>query len=83
MEGYMCPGKLPTIIRVEKEGRAGVEPATYRAATDCSTTELTPRPYAKGTVETIIKSTLTQMLQHKCCMCAPLAIDHRISSEQI
>ena len=25
-----------------KEGRAGVEPATYRAATDCSTTELMP-----------------------------------------
>jgi hypothetical protein len=48
MEGYMCPGKLPTIIRVEKEGRAGVEPATYRAATDCSTTELTPRPYTRG-----------------------------------
>jgi hypothetical protein len=25
------------------KGRAGVEPATYRAATNCSTTELTPR----------------------------------------
>ncbi len=25
-----------------KKGRARVEPATYRAATDCSTTELTP-----------------------------------------
>ena len=27
----------------KKKGRARVEPATYRAATDCSTTELTPR----------------------------------------
>ena len=27
----------------QKEGRARVEPATYRAATDCSTTELTPQ----------------------------------------
>ena len=26
----------------KEEGRAGVEPATYRAATNCSTTELTP-----------------------------------------
>jgi hypothetical protein len=26
----------------KKKGRARVEPATYRAATDCSTTELTP-----------------------------------------
>jgi hypothetical protein len=25
------------------KGRAGVEPATYRAATNCSTTELTPQ----------------------------------------
>jgi hypothetical protein len=28
---------------VQNKGRAGVEPATYRAATNCSTTELTPR----------------------------------------
>ena len=27
----------------KKKGRARVEPATYRAATDCSTTELTPQ----------------------------------------
>jgi hypothetical protein len=78
-EAYICPGKLPTMIRVQKQGRAGVEPATYRAATDCSTTELTPRPYTRGTVETIIKSTPTQMLQHTCCMCAPLAFDHCIN----
>ena len=26
----------------QKEGQAGVEPATYRAATNCSTTELLP-----------------------------------------
>ena len=26
----------------KEKGRAGVEPATYRAATNCSTTELTP-----------------------------------------
>ena len=26
----------------QKKGRARVEPASYRAATDCSTTELTP-----------------------------------------
>ena len=61
-EAYTCPGKLPTMIRVEKERRAGVEPATCQAATDCSTTELTPRPYARGTVETTTKSTPTQML---------------------
>jgi hypothetical protein len=30
-------------------------------------------------VETIIKSTPTQMLQHTCCMCAPLAFDHCIN----
>ena len=29
----------------QKKGRARVEPATYRAATDCSTTELTPHVY--------------------------------------
>ena len=29
------------------KGRAGVEPATYRAATNCSTTELTPQPTAQ------------------------------------
>jgi hypothetical protein len=27
----------------KNKGRAGVEPATYRAATNCSTTELTPQ----------------------------------------
>jgi hypothetical protein len=27
----------------KRQGRAGVEPATYRAATNCSTTELTPQ----------------------------------------
>jgi hypothetical protein len=27
----------------KEQGRAGVEPATYRAATNCSTTELTPQ----------------------------------------
>jgi hypothetical protein len=27
----------------KEKGRAGVEPATYRAATNCSTTELTPQ----------------------------------------
>ena len=27
----------------KNKGRARVEPATYRAATDCSTTELTPQ----------------------------------------
>jgi hypothetical protein len=27
----------------KRKGRAGVEPATYRAATNCSTTELTPQ----------------------------------------
>ena len=42
-EACRCLGKLPKMIRVEKEGRAGVEPATYRAATNCSTTELTPQ----------------------------------------
>ena len=29
-------------LLTQKKGRARVEPATYRAATDCSTTELTP-----------------------------------------
>ena len=32
----------PTTRKNKKEGHAGVEPATYRAATDCSTTELMP-----------------------------------------
>ena len=31
-----------TLNHAKEEGRAGVEPATYRAATNCSTTELTP-----------------------------------------
>ena len=31
------------------KGRAGVEPATYRAATNCSTTELTPQRCREGT----------------------------------
>ena len=30
-------------FELKSEGRAGVEPATYRAATNCSATELTPR----------------------------------------
>ena len=46
-DGSLHMRKLPKMIRMEKEGRAGVEPATYRAATDCSTTELTPRPYTR------------------------------------
>ena len=38
--GIIPLDQSPSIRR--KKGRAGVEPATYRAATDCSTTELTP-----------------------------------------
>ena len=34
--------KPPNKKQTKKQGRAGVEPATYPAATDCSTTELTP-----------------------------------------
>jgi hypothetical protein len=34
---------LPARLAPKRKGRAGVEPATYRAATNCSTTELTPR----------------------------------------
>ena len=33
----------PAQTKKRMQGHAGVEPATYRAATDCSTTELTPR----------------------------------------
>ena len=33
---------IPAVIKSSKKGCARVEPATYRAATDCSTTELTP-----------------------------------------
>ena len=45
------PGSIPGLgafflfcgtKRTKMKGRARVEPATYRAATDCSTTELTP-----------------------------------------
>ena len=36
-------GSNPVACTVlQKKGRARFEPATYRAATDCSTTELTP-----------------------------------------
>ena len=34
---------IPSITKNLQKGCARVEPATYRAATDCSTTELTPR----------------------------------------
>ena len=34
---------LVSLQNTKQKGRARVEPATYRAATDCSTTELTPR----------------------------------------
>ena len=37
------PKKKQKTLGTKRQGRAGVEPATYRAATDCSTTELTPR----------------------------------------
>jgi hypothetical protein len=37
------------------QGRAGVEPATYRAATNCSTTELTPQPNASCAAHPIHK----------------------------
>ena len=36
------PTELMELLEWKKKGRARVEPATYRAATDCSTTELTP-----------------------------------------
>lgn len=34
---------IPSITKNLQKGCARVEPATYRAATDCSTTELTPQ----------------------------------------
>ena len=36
---------IPAVIKSSKKGCARVEPATYRAATDCSTTELTPHAW--------------------------------------
>jgi hypothetical protein len=38
----VCVCVINTLSAQKREGRAGVEPATYRAAIDCSTTELTP-----------------------------------------
>jgi hypothetical protein len=40
---HTSPQRLYLNGVTKEKGRAGVEPATYRAATNCSTTELTPQ----------------------------------------
>ena len=45
-----CCASFKKKKKKKKKGRARVEPATYRAATDCSTTELTPQVEHKGRI---------------------------------
>jgi hypothetical protein len=61
------PEAQAVLLDPDQKGRAGVEPATYRAATNCSTTELTPHACFPAT-----ESEYISILEHELNHHAPI-----------